>query len=150
VVNAGTRNSPNGMIGWRSPPLDPDEDRERDEGDRQQSEHERRAPVMVSAERQRGEQRDDGRGQCDRPDHVDVAARRGRSHRGHPADDDRERREAQWQVDVEDPPPAEGVGQNSAERRPDHRSEGERAAEDPLHPRTHLRRIDVRDHREHG
>src|SRR5205814_7866858 len=65
---------------------------------------------------------------------------------GHKADEDRE--DADGDVHVEDPAPAEVVGEIPADRRSDHRGDAEDAPEDALELRAFRGRVQVTDRRE--
>ena len=105
---------------------------------------------MVASDRQPDQQRHERRRQRDRAEEVDVAPRRlvGHARERDHAHDHRE--DADGHVHVKDPPPAEVVGEVTADRRSDDRREAEDPAEHSLELRALRGRIEVADGREHA
>ena len=128
------------------PPLDVEEDRRQHRGARHQREVARRGelPERRPALDQTEHQKRDGRHQQRRARVVDGGARRPLRLLERELHDDGGEN-AEGHVDVEDPAPRELVGDEPADDRPDHARNPPHAAEERLHPRALLDRVDVAD-----
>ncbi|MDZ7727088.1 MAG: hypothetical protein U5Q44_02205 [Dehalococcoidia bacterium] len=137
--------------GFRRAALLGDEGAEEHDGSCEEAQDLRRSPGVVVATEFEREQEGDGRGgekrgsqEVDRrlaavdPNFGQRVPDRGKGDHGH------------GQVDEEDPAPANGVGEEAAEDRPDHAREAEDAREQPHVAAALDRREEVTGGREHG
>ena len=126
-----------GLLG---PRLDEQEDQAEREPDEDQAADDRVGPLVESARRgvgerlvgQADEQRADGHREHAGAEEVDVAAGVRALDRGQQPGDDGEADDADRDVDVEDPVPAERVGQEATERRAEQGGDAEHGAEQAL------------------
>ena len=104
--------------------------------------HGKRAAAEAGEQDQRGQRDGEQRGAA--IVERGAAARAGARER--PADD-QDRQNAERQVDVEDPAPAQMLDEIAADQRPEHGRDAEHAADQTLIPAALARRDDVADHR---
>ena len=148
IENVRRRNRPSGTIGSatrdsihrnRAPKHEAHEDQPADAGIR---------PLPARLVGQADEERRDREREHDRADVVDMACGVRDLDRRQEAEQDDERDEADRDVDEEDPVPADRVGDDAADERPDERRQPEHGAEEAEVLAALGRRVEVRDDRE--
>ena len=134
----------------RVTPFDDEEDHAHDGRDEKQSDHLGRGELVVTRDRERDQKRHERRGEGERAGEVDVAPRGRVAHRGEREEHDDDGEDADRDVDVEDPAPAEIVGEIATDDGTDDRGDAEDPGKDALQPGALGRRVEIGDGSEHA
>ena len=108
-----------GHDGLLDPSFDDEEGDQHRDAESEQAEDFNRGPALVLRDGERDQHRDQAGGQRGRSDEVDVAPGRFGADEGQEGRDHEHAEQANRQVDVEHPAPAEVVGQETADDRSD-------------------------------